>query len=451
MPLRSLAFLAYFFGSSAATLAFPMIGVACYVVLYHVYPQTTWWGLALNNLGLRYSFICGICLLIGAVLNLNKLNFGRRALHPVEVGILLIFAMMLLSTVTGSPWDSRTEFILDKMWKVFLFVLVLSHVVTSRRHLWQFSVLLVVLALYLGHEARNAPPSAFTENRLNGIGGPDFRESVGLALHLLALMPFVALLFRQKALGYRVLAFLAAAYALNAVVLCRARAAFLAAIAAGIAAIFYVPRRHRAWLTGMLVVGVSGGLFLTDTFFWNRMTTIFVSEDERDRSATSRLEIWSAAWDMLKENPLGVGIGHFESRIGEYAERKDIQRRDAHNTFVLCAGELGFPGIFIYLATLAGSWITLGSLSRRVQNLTAPDFYFWLIFANRLAIIVYVVGGLFTSRFYTEGSWWLLVLPVCLTRAAENDARVEADLAAATIPRTRQAALWLGWRPEVAT
>jgi hypothetical protein len=53
MPLRSLAFLGYFFGSSMLTLAFPMAGVVCYIVLYHIYPQTTWWGLALEPLGLR--------------------------------------------------------------------------------------------------------------------------------------------------------------------------------------------------------------------------------------------------------------------------------------------------------------------------------------------------------------------------------------------------------------
>ncbi len=451
MPLRSIAFLAYFFASSMGTFAYPMAGVICYIVLYHVYPQTTWWGKALEPFGLRYSFICGICLLVGATLNLNRLRFGRRALHPVELGIILLFLVMVLSTVTGGQWDIHTEFVLDKMWKVFLFVLVMSHVVTNRRNLWQLTVLLAVLALYLGHEAKNAPPGAFTENRLNGIGGPDFRESVGLALHLLALLPFVVILLKQKALWYRALAVLAATYSVNAVILCRARAAFLAAIVAGIAALFYVPRRHRLWIGGILVVGLAGGVFLADTYFWNRMVTIFRSGEERDRSAASRIEIWSAAWDMVRDNPLGVGVGQFQARIGDYARSETLRQRDAHNTFVLCAGELGFAGLFVYVATLAGAWITLGTLSRKLGELADPGLYRWLIFANRLALIVYIVGGLFTSRFYTEGVWWLILMPVCLTRAVENELKEAADAAAANVPRTRHTALWLGWQPEAAT
>jgi probable O-glycosylation ligase (exosortase A-associated) len=451
MPLRSIAFLAYFFASSMTTFAYPMAGVICYIVLYHVYPQTTWWGKALEPFGLRYSFICGICLLVGATLNLNRLRFGRSALHPVEVGLILLFLVMVLSTVTGGQWDIRTEFVLDKMWKVFLFVLVMAHVVTSRSNLWQLTVLLSALALYLGHEARNAPPGAFTENRLNGIGGPDFRESVGLALHLLALLPFVVILLRQKALWYRVLAILAATYSVNAIILCRARAAFVAAIAAGLAALFYVPRRHRMWVGSILVVGLMGGIFLADSFFWNRMVTIFYSGEERDRSAASRIEIWTAAWEMLKDNPLGVGVGQFEARIGDYGRNEALRHRDAHNTFVLCAGELGFAGLFIYVATLGGAWMTLHGIGRKTRELADPDIYHWLVFANRLALIVYTVGGLFTSRFYTEGVWWLILMPVCLTRSVENELKAQADAAAASIPRTRSTALWLGWRPGVST
>src|SRR3990172_4067148 len=112
MPLRSITFLVYFLGSCTAAMAVPMIGVICYVVLYHVYPQTTWWGTSLEFLGIRYSLVCGICLLIGTVLNLNRLRFGGRFMHPVEWGLLLVFLAMLLSTLTGTPWDERTEWVL---------------------------------------------------------------------------------------------------------------------------------------------------------------------------------------------------------------------------------------------------------------------------------------------------------------------------------------------------
>src|SRR5690606_34954857 len=116
-------------------LMIPMVGVACYMVLYHVFPETTWWGASLSVLGIRYSFVCGLCLLIGAILNVNRLRFGQRFVHPVEWGVLLVFMAMLLSTVTGTLWDARTEYVLDKMAKVMLFAMMFSHIVTTRRRL----------------------------------------------------------------------------------------------------------------------------------------------------------------------------------------------------------------------------------------------------------------------------------------------------------------------------
>lgn len=436
MPLRSLAFLLFFGGSSAAALVFPILGVICYLVLYHVYPQTTWWGTYLQPLGIRYAFVCGVCLSIGSVLNLNRTRFGRQFIHPVEWGVLLVFLTMLLSAATGVAWNYRSDFVIDKMMKVFLFLLVMSHVVVQKRHIWHVTIILTLMTLYLGHESKNAPLSAFTNNRLDGIGGPDFRESTGLAIHLFALLPFVAVLLRQKKVWLRVLAFFAACYGINAILLCRARSAFMAGLAAGIMALWYVPPRHRRWVVVTLMLASIGGLALSDKWFWERMTTIVNSAEERDKSSSIRLKIWAASLQLLREHPLGVGIGQFEREIGRYAgsveetepldERETIARRDAHNTFVLCAAETGLPGLAAFILALSLSWGTLNRLNRRIRrDLLDTELFEWLIFANRLSILVYIVAGMFVSRYYTEGMWIFLMLPVCLSRAVENEIRAQ--------------------------
>lgn len=427
MPLRSIAFLLYFCGSSAAALAFPMVGLVCYVMLYHVYPQTTWWGAVLEPLGLRYAFICGACLLVGTGLTANRLRYGRKFLHPVEGGAIAVYLCMLLSLLTGVGLNLQGLMLIDKMAKVMLFILVFSHVVTSKQRLWLLTIVFTALTLYLGHAAKNAPPSAFLKNRLDGIGGPDFRESAGLAIHLCALLPFVAIVLRQKRPWLRIVAFLAACYGVNAVLLCRARSAFLACLVAGVAAIFYAPKRYRRWITVALILGSLGGFMLSDYWFWHRMDTIVVSGGEvRESSSAIRLLIWTAAWEMFKDKPLGVGVGQFRYQVRRYSEELENYTRDAHNTVVLCAGETGILGLLCYLGTLALSWTTLNKASRRVRaHVTDRDFFEWLILANRLALIVYVVSGLFVSRFYTEGMWWLMVLPVCISRAVENEIRDE--------------------------
>jgi O-antigen ligase len=396
-------------------------------VLYHVYPQTTWWGKSIEFLGIRYAFVIGVCLMIGTVLNAPKLKFGRRLIHPVEWGILAILATFIISGLTGVRWDDRTIFVLDKMTKVFLFSFMLSHVVTTRDQCWKLTLLFTAMALYLGHEAQIAPRGSFEKGRLNGIGGPDFRESAGLAIHLFALLPFVAVVFRQKAIALKLLAFFAGCYSVNAVLLCRARSAFLAGMLAGAMAIWYSPQRHRRWIVTILVLGMLGGVKLSDDWFWNRMVTIFRSGEERDESARTRFIIWAAAWEMIKDRPFGVGVGQFSREIRKYDPEGLTKRRDAHNSYILCLAEAGIPGLIAYLVTILAAWITLQRLTLRVrQKLSDPDLFELLIFANRLALLVFLFSGLFVSRLYTEGFWWFVLMPVCLSRAAENEIRAEA-------------------------
>src|SRR5690606_3092957 len=139
--------------------------------------------------------------------------------------------------------------------------------------------------------------------------------------------------------------------------LCRARSAFVGGLAAAVLAIWYIPRQHRRWVVCVLILAAMGGAVLSDTWFWDRMNTILVSGEQRDQSASSRLEIWAAAWTMIKDNRLCVGIGHCQAQIGAYGG-DIVQKRDAHNTFVLCASEIGIPGLLLYLATVLMAWIT---------------------------------------------------------------------------------------------
>ncbi len=428
MPLRSIIFMLYFCGSCTAAFMVPMIGVVCYIVLYHVYPQTTWWGVVLEPLGIRYSFICGICLLVGTLLNLNRLRFGRHFMSGVEWGYVAFIFAVLVSCVMVNEWIPRSEIALDKILKVFLFVFMMSHVVVTRRRLWQLTLVFTLMALYLGHESRNAPLSAFSQNRLNGIGGPDFRESAALAIHLFALLPFVAVVLRQRSWGLKLLAFLAAGYSVNAILLCRARSAFVAGVIAGTLALWYIPKRHRRWAVSWLLVGLCGGVFLSDSYFRERMVTIFSSAEERDKSSHNRLLIWKSAWLMIQERPMGVGIGRFEYEISHYAppeifSEEGSARRDAHNTYILCAAELGIVGLLAFLGTVGLAWWTLGRLSRQVRQLEDSDLLELIIFANRLSLLVYLVSSFFVSRLYTEGMWIILTLPVCLDRAVYNEIR----------------------------
>jgi O-antigen ligase len=198
-------------------------------------------------------------------------------------------------------------------------------------------------------------------------------------------------------------------------------------IITALAAIVYAPKRHRRWVTIVLILGAIGGFILSDDWFWIRMGTILETGEERDQSAAIRLIIWEAAWDLFKDNPLGVGVGQFQFQIKNYAPALQNRTRDAHNSYILAACEMGLFGFMTYIGTLGLSWWSLGRASKRARNrLADPEIFEFFIFANRLSLLVYMISGLFVSRLYTEGAWWFIVMPVCISRAIENEIRDEA-------------------------
>lgn len=76
-----------------------------------------------------------------------------------------------------------------------------------------------------------------------------------------------------------------------------------------------------------------------------------------DDSTASRWEIWKGGLHMAANNPLGIGLNRFKTRIGEYVPR--YKGYDAHNFYVLTLAEMGIQGllalglVFLYLFKLA--------------------------------------------------------------------------------------------------
>lgn len=76
-----------------------------------------------------------------------------------------------------------------------------------------------------------------------------------------------------------------------------------------------------------------------------------------DESSNYRLELWSDAVKMLKDNPLfGVGIGNYKIKSLEYGKRllSDYEvPYHAHNDFLHIFSEIGYIGGFLYLLFFA--------------------------------------------------------------------------------------------------
>jgi O-antigen ligase len=123
-----------------------------------------------------------------------------------------------------------------------------------------------------------------------------------------------------------------------------------------------------------------------------------------------RLAIWSDGMSYFKQSPLwGIGIRGFADRQG----------MTAHNSYLLCAAELGLLGFFLWMSMVV---VTLIQLSRvpKVVGKSNPAMARWAL-ALRLSLSVYLFTSFFISRTYDLPLFLLLGMSGGIVIAAGGD------------------------------
>ena len=419
MPLKVLLFLFIYFVCALGALFNPILGVCGYLFTYFTYSTSSWWGQMLSQYSIKYSFTMGLFLAIGMILHKNKINWVICPYNKLEASFYLFIAIIGLSLILGGiPPDEHSYYLFEKMFKIFIFLFMLTRVVNNFKNYDMVIFTIIATGIYLGIEAYLAPYSRFIRGRLDMLGGPDFSGSNEFSIHLAVVLCFVGIAFlKSKKWVWKSFYTIGAIFILNGIILTRARATFLAMSIAAIYAIFCAPKKWRKQLFASLILGVILFFKLVDPGFIQRMKTL--KNYEQDVSAISRPWIWKASIKMLKDYPLGIGVGNFTKVIGNYDER--VIGRDAHNTFVRCYGELGVQGIALFTFIIILIFKQLRHIKNLVRHTPLEARVKLDIFALSLAILIYLVAGLSHTRLYIEDIWILFALPICLEKAVLNE------------------------------
>ena len=165
------------------------------VTHYHSYPERSWWGASLASLGVRYSFTISLSVAVGTLLNLRRLPYGRLISRQETLYLAFLAWVFIARQLNG---QETQEDVLDKMLKMAVFLLCLTHVLVTRRQFDRFLWVLVCCALYLGYECFTVPGSRFTKGRLEGVGGPDFGDANAMAAHLVVLLAIIGVQFLRS-------------------------------------------------------------------------------------------------------------------------------------------------------------------------------------------------------------------------------------------------------------
>ncbi|MBI5514982.1 MAG: O-antigen ligase family protein [Deltaproteobacteria bacterium] len=199
---------------------------------------------------------------------------------------------------------------------------------------------------------------------------------------------------------------------------------------------------HKRWLVVMGVFIALVGLANVPPEIAARFTSIGTAS-KKDASAIGRINAWGCAKGILRDRPLsGMGVGNFLVDFRRYApDPEDVHV--AHSSFFQLMGDMGYPGLILWIYMVLSLWLVASWLEMRVVRLERGR---WTDTRYYLAVVKggwvgYVLCGSFLSQEDMDLFYHLLAITSRLgffIGAREVQVRIERREAANA---ARQAAL----------
>lgn len=375
----------------------PFAGVVLYLLFLYVRPQDYVPAL----MGKPIMLMIGAATLGMFILHMMMRKRVIRLAHAPQNWILLwFFAAIAMSSLATLYIPSVIESVVDFL-PIVMMYLIIANVVVTKRQLSFVLNMLVVLTLVLAaqgivqyYTGTGIGGQETYKGRIQGVG--IFSDPNDLGLALVMVLPYVFLRFFASAKpwqkGLSLLSMLVLMYALY---LTQSRGGLMSFGA--LLMLLFARRMGKVLGYGMGAVAMLA-LFVVGP----RMSTISTEE----ASAYGRIEAWSTGIDLFEQYPLfGVGFGNFT----------EYHFRTAHNSFVLCATELGMFGLYAWCLLIYLSIRNAGFISREFRARGERELALQ-VDTIRLSLIAYCLGAYWLSRTYSELLFIMVALTTSLTQ-----------------------------------
>ena len=373
-------------------------------------------------------------------------RFEPNRLHlPVILFALWGFFSLVYSCMTQGSWYRLQAIAAYKRWMDPLLIYFLFfHIVRDRRRWKAVTIILMVgvtiAALMAIRDYMTQTGGSLEHSRVGGISDQPNVLGAFFVYYMFLfagfwferlrrpkawsfLIPF-ALCFRGIMVTFSRGAYLAFAQGLLGLTFFKNKLLFMLAVAALIVAVLN---------PAVLPKGIQ---YRLQTTFRDQTQITDVYETEHpehhlDTSSGTRLILWRGAIQMIGDYPwMGVGLGRFPSRIGEYTPAH--LSMDAHNTYLVTAAELGIPALVLFLLVLLAVFRVTSFVHKRQSD---P-----FIRATALGFLGGLSGLLMANMFgsrmnTTEVSGYFWILAALMARAA---VWTREELAAEQAPSRRR-------------
>jgi len=408
-----------FLGAPIA-LFYPLIGLFIYINFAIVQPASMWYWVSMPP---HHAKIVAIAMLVGwAMKGLGDWGLGRSTAVVLSLIGFLGWAVVGWAFCSNPPLAQN---FLISMVKIILPFMVGMTLINTTGRLKGLVWTLVLSQGYVAYELNLSYYAGVNRLTFEGFGGMDNNYVAVAMVAGTGLAFFLGL--SERRIWLKPLAFLAAVLMAHAVMFSFSRGGMLALIVTGVVAFLLISKKPMHVIAFILAVLI--GLRLAGPQVRERFSSVFVDPEERDASATSRLESWKACWTVMKKEPvLGVGPNHWRSESRRYG----LPNIEAHSLWMQTGAEMGFPGLALLLAFYGFCVVRLYPLTRRGSPVSDP----WLRDAAR-AVIASLVGfgvaASFVSISGLELSYYVVLVGALVLKFSSMPARANGT------PGTRSA------------
>lgn len=409
MSLTLLAWVAAFIALAALAFAHPIFGVLGYMLEYYQRPDLFWWGKPLPDL--RWNMVISTVLFVSVALHYSRLP----ALPKRRSWAMLLLIGLILNTFLVTNWAVAPVQSLDqatKYSKVTAVAIAMHLVVRTPLTLHAVGGAHILGATFWGIDALDKKR---VRGRLEGIGSSDTNSSNGLAIHLLTVMPWVALwLLAPPHPWCRYGAVVAAPFVGNLFILANSRGSMLGLLVGCVYIFVVAGRGMRFKMLAASALGLTALYLLADPQFIARQQTTAAADDS---SAEGRLTTWQRSFDMIRDYPRGVGGKGFQVLspvyLPEVTDRYGGQGRSAHNTYIQTTADWGLQGGLLYIA-LAIS-IVHSLRNSRKRSAATPGLRAAAV-AVEGGFIAFLTAAVFGDYFSTESFYWTCAIALSIER-----------------------------------
>ncbi|MBI1338315.1 MAG: hypothetical protein GC164_15340 [Phycisphaera sp.] len=415
----------------------PFFGLMVYYLFAVIRPQSLWfWAFSQNDT--RFSLYVGLATLVGWIFKgTGTWSIFRYVWLPM-VGLLLYLAGTAIGWSLSPVFNSRASEHFTVQYKIVVMAFVAITLITTPKRIQAFAW---VLTAGLGYLAWNFNVQ-YLDNPyyllFRGFGGID---NNGVAMVMAMSVPlcfFMGLNAPTKWWGIliKVGCFVGAACMVHVVLFSFSRGGMLGLIMVAIILfiVAMVSLPNKLLTLFLAILGVIVALRLAGEGVRAEFMTIFVGENNLDKSAASRFITWGAAWRCMKDYPLGVGPRGFNILAPRYGLGLG---KSVHNLFLQTGADSGFLGLFglilFYTGTMWKVWRS--TLTRTAKRMVWPVYFGHMCI---ISLISFCTSSQFVGMESVESGYLVAILGLATAGYVYHVAASEQVTETGVLPELEQ-------------